>query len=227
MKPLKFRYIFHLPSQPPFTYDVDVDEDEMALIPTDGATPPAWTELSNCQCEHCPLHAEGAMYCPVAVNIAGVVEEFKDRVSYDRIRVQVITPERIYEKDVPMQYGVFSILGLIMATSDCPHMRFLKPLARFHLPFASAKETIARTVSMFLLRQYLKSRSSDDTQFDLSLLDQYYANVNLVNRGIVARIRSLGRGDAGPNAIIILHSLATLLSYNIADNLPEIEGLFR
>jgi len=220
MTPLKFRYVFHLPNKSPFVYDVDIDEDDMSFIAAGDSEPAAWTELDHCRCEHCPLSAQDTPHCPVAVNIAGVVEEFKDRVSYDQVRVQVITPERIYEKDVPMQYGVFSILGLIMATSDCPHMRF-------HLPFASAKETIARTASMFLLRQYLKSRKDDDTEFDLSLLDRYYANVNLVNRGIVARIRSLGRGDAAPNAIIILHSLATLLSYNIADNLPEIEGLFR
>ena len=114
-----------------------------------------------------------------------------------------------------------------MATSDCPHTRFLRPMARFHLPFASATETIVRTVSMFLLRRHFEAHESDEIRFDLAHLDDYYTALNNVNHGMVRRIRSIATGDADANAIIILHSLAVLLSQSIADELTNVADLFR
>ena len=37
-----------------------------------------------------------------------------------------------------------------MALSGCPVLEQLKPMARFHLPFASVEETIYRAASMYL-----------------------------------------------------------------------------
>ena len=55
-----------------------------------------------------------------------------------------------------VQMGVSSLLGVIMTTSGCPIMAQLKPMVRFHLPFASLEETIFRMVSMHLVAQYLR-----------------------------------------------------------------------
>jgi hypothetical protein len=212
---LNYRYEFRKGDAAPIRYDVAIDERL-----------PDWTRLEFQKCKHCPFQQETHPRCPVAANIAEVVESLKDKLSHDKVSVRVEAPERTYVKTVPMQEGIFSILGLIMATSDCPHMRFLKPLARFHLPFATIKEVITRTVSMFLLRCYLEARRDVPPRFDLARLDTAYANVSLVNEGIAARIRAISKGDAGLNAIVILHSLATLLSYDIGDNLAEIQPLF-
>ena len=114
-----------------------------------------------------------------------------------------------------------------MATSDCPYMRFLRPMARFHLPFASAMETIVRTVSMFLLRRYFEPRLDDALHFDLKNLDERYADVNAVNKGIVRRLQSVATGDADANAVIILHSLAVLLSQGLAQDLASVADIFR
>jgi hypothetical protein len=226
MATLTFHYIFGDGEPDAKHYEVVIDEATLSVIPERHETPPEWARLTHHQCENCPLNPEEHPYCPVAANIAHVAEEFHDQLSYDQKTVKVIAPERTYVKSVPLQYGIFSIFGLIMATSDCPHMRFLKPMARFHLPFASSTETIVRTVSMFLLRQYLRSKTRHQTDFDLSALDEAYASVNLVNKGMVGRIRSITTGDADANAIIILHSLATLLSQSLSDNLAEIEPIF-
>ncbi len=49
------------------------------------------------------------------------------------------------------QQAMSSVLGLIMATAGCPWTDRLRPMARFHLPFASDAETLYRSISMFLL----------------------------------------------------------------------------
>ena len=48
-----------------------------------------------------------------------------------------------------------SVLGLIMATAGCPWTDRFRPMARFHLPFASEAETVYRSVCMFLLAREL------------------------------------------------------------------------
>ena len=224
---LKFRYEFDLDDAETRSYDLQIDESDLRLVNAPSGDLPEWTELEFSKCEHCPLRAEDRSHYPIAVNIAQVAEEFHDRTSFEETEVRVIGPERTYAKRLPLQRGLFSILGLIMATSDCPHTRFLRPMARFHLPFASSMETIVRTVSMFLLRRHFESHANDEERFDLSQLDEHYAALNGVNRGIVERIRSIATGDADANAIIILHSLAVLLSQSLADELTEVAELFR
>ncbi len=53
------------------------------------------------------------------------------------------------------QQAMSSVLGLIMATAGCPWTDRLRPMARFHLPFASEAETVYRSVCMFLLARDL------------------------------------------------------------------------
>ena len=117
---------------------------------------PGWTKLLYHQCACCSLDSRNHSYCPIAINIAEVVESFKNINSSERCIVRCVTPERLYGKKTLVQDGLFSILGIIMATSNCPTMNFLKPMARFHLPFASTQETIFRATSIYLLRQYFE-----------------------------------------------------------------------
>ena len=56
-----------------------------------------------------------------------------------------------------MEIAIRSLIGLIMALSGCPHMEFFKPLARFHLPWASLEETTLRSASIYLLMQFFKN----------------------------------------------------------------------
>ena len=58
-------------------------------------------------------------------------------------------------RETSAQQAMSSVLGLIMATSGCPWTDRLRPMARFHLPFASEAETLYRSVGMFLLAREL------------------------------------------------------------------------
>ncbi|MEK7768273.1 MAG: hypothetical protein AAB286_00960, partial [Pseudomonadota bacterium] len=104
-------------------------------------------------CSNCPL-GDSVEYCPVAVNLSRVVETFRDNNSFEQTSVTVEAPERTYSKNVQLQKGISSLIGMIMVTSDCPIMDNLRPNARFHLPFATSMETFYRTVSMYFTAQY-------------------------------------------------------------------------
>ncbi|MDY6903220.1 MAG: hypothetical protein SWH61_00915 [Thermodesulfobacteriota bacterium] len=221
-----FIYEFHFKSGKKESFDVELDPDTISIVRPTPKEHPEWTKLDNEQCECCPLDAGHTPYCPIALNIGELVEAFKDSFSYDDCLVVCITPERSYQKETSVQEGLYSLLGIIMATSNCPVMSLFKPMARFHLPFSTIQESIIRSTSMYLLRQYFEYKKGNNPDLDMKQLDKHYANVQKVNKGILARIHSIAEKDADRNALIILNSLAQLFSVEIEDNLMSVAYLF-
>jgi hypothetical protein len=113
-----------------------------------------------------------------------------------------------------------------MTTSNCPVMDKLRPMARFHLPFASSIETFYRSVSAYLTAQFLLSRKGKEPDWNLSKLLEYYKAINLVNKGMSNRLAKATESDANVNAVVILHSFGDGISYFIQDGLEEIEPMF-
>ncbi|MFT7245118.1 MAG: hypothetical protein ACI82A_002483, partial [Candidatus Azotimanducaceae bacterium] len=62
--------------------------------------------------------------------------------------------------------------------------------------------------------------------FDLQRFKECYENLNVINNAMIQRIRGIGKGDIHPNAIVVLDSLATILSYEISDDLSSLEKYF-
>lgn len=186
-----------------------------------------WTRLYFYQCSHCPLTVGNHSRCPIAVNMEQLVTFFKDEISYGDCVAKVITKQRIFVHKVKVQEGLYSIFGLIMATSGCPHMGFLKPMAYFHLPFASVEETVVRSTSLYLLKQYFRLKDSKEPDWKLENLAQHYQQVHLVNAGILDRIRSLKKkGEADVNALVILDSFAMNLDFKISESLEDYQSIF-
>ena len=125
-----------------------------------------------------------------------------------------------------MQKGLSSILGLLMATSGCPIMDFLRPLARFHLPFASIEESVFRSVTAYLLRQYFLNDENKKADFELNNIIHHYNVVKQVNRGILDRVRYVGERDADKNAIVTLNSLSQILEMEVETNLESLRHFF-
>ena len=186
----------------------------------------AWTNLDYEKCGHCPLTEEEHPECPVARNLEPIVDDFQDEKSFENVDVEVITTERTCRKNVALQDGLYSLMGLIMATSDCPHLEFLRPMARFHLPFSSSKETTVRSVSFYLMRQYFTRKENRKPDYDLEELQALYDAVGEVNLGMAARLRSASESDAHPNAIVVLDIFGQLLSDQITKQLPDFKALF-
>jgi len=231
MSNLTITYEFEFQNGEKFVYPLKLDKETVSLISDRKAPLPPWTKLEHFQCVVCPLLKEKEPYCPIAVNIADLIEHFKDIQSTEHVQITVYTEERTYRKEAPAQKGLSSIFGIIMATSNCPIMNFLKPMARYHLPFSTDEETIIRSVSMYLLSQYFIAKKKEQPDLSLDHLDHAYSMVQKVNRGICNRISSVVResksqGDAVNNAVIILDAFSHLLKIEIEQKLDSFATLF-
>lgn len=227
MKPIEISYELQFEDGRTKNYEVKIDPTDFTYILPQDALKPEWAKLDNNKCKNCPLNSAQSPYCPVALNVAQMVEDFKNHFSDSIAVARVTTPERIYEKTLDMQKAIFSIFGLVMATSPCPHMTFLRPMARFHLPFATSEETLVRSISMYLLRQYFVAKEGGQPDLSLKGLEEKYNHLQTVNTGILDRIRSIIVQDADANAMVILHSIALRLTMSIGTNLANLQPYFK
>ncbi len=223
---IRFHYTFQFPNGTAKEFEVCLNADTLELQPPTVAPKPAWTKLKYFQCANCPL-GDDVEYCPVAVNLATLVETFKDSISFEDTTVRVRTAERIYEKQAPLQKGLSSIIGIYMVTSNCPVLDMLRPNVRFHLPFASMNETMYRAVSMYLMAQYFSMRKGKEPDWELKRLGEIYASVATVNQGMSERLRQATTEDANANAVIILSTQGGMVSTYMEESLVEMENLFR
>jgi hypothetical protein len=220
-------YQFKFPDGHKRRYQLTFDKQNTLLIPQQKEMASDWTRLDFYQCSHCPLTVDDHSRCPITVNMEQLITFFKDEISYSDCVAKVITKQRIFVHKVKVQEGLYSIFGLIMATSGCPHMGFLKPMAYFHLPFASVEETVVRSTSLYLLKQYFRLKDSKKPDWKLENLAQHYQQVHLVNAGILDRIRSLKKkGEADVNALVILDSFAMNLDFKISESLEDYQSIF-
>src|SRR5580698_3254422 len=158
--PLRIRYRFDLPDGSQKTLDFLFDATSFRLSNHPPQDPPFWTELKFNQCANCPLSSERHTHCPAALQMAAALEPLNALVSFDTVGVTVVQAERTVHAETTAQQAMSSVLGLIMATAGCPWTDRLRPMARFHLPFANEAETVYRSVSMFLLSRELAGQGA-------------------------------------------------------------------
>ena len=223
---LKIIYSFRFQSGLIKEFPIVLDRETLCFITKDVPTPPVWTELNYNKCSVCTLDEGLNKHCPVALNLVQINEAFKESYSYEDVNISVITEERRYSKDTSLQEGLSALLGIIMVTSGCPIMEYLKPMVRFHLPFATLVETVFRMSSMYFMSQFflgLKGRP-----FDLSLdgLKKIYAKVSEVNRDFSQRLADAASKDAHINALVNLDCFATIIPLQAEETLKEIESYF-
>lgn len=204
-------YAYKFGDSPVIKFELLLDDETLALVPGNCQSLPDWTLLDNNTCSTCPLDLRAHRHCPVAANLSGIVEKFKPFTSHDRVSVVVMVEERTYAKDTTVQMGLSPLLGIIMTTSGCPIMEQLKPMVRFHLPFASLDETIFRMVSMHLVAQYLRSQEGKDADWTLEGLTRIYAQVAQVNRDFVGRLLGAAKNDVNVNALVNLDAFAKMV----------------
>jgi hypothetical protein len=220
---LRIRYDFDLPDGSKKHIDLRFDAKDFRLTNEVPPEPPFWTELKFSQCANCPLNSEEHPHCPSALHMAPAVELLKELVSFDTVGVTVTQAERTVHAQTSAQQALSSVLGLIMATSGCPWTDRLRPMARFHLPFASEAETVYRSVCMFLLARHLKA--VDDASGFAQLKD-LYDNLHVVNRDMSRRLGAATRTDPARNAMALLDSYTTLLPAALESSLQELKPLF-
>jgi hypothetical protein len=226
MKTIVIQYCFRLPDHSSEDFKLELDPRNLELTGNIPQSLPAWTELDFHQCPHCPLEVVTDPYCPLAANLVNIVQRFDGLISYDKIRVDVITQERRISQHTTAQKGISSMMGLVIATCGCPHTAFFKAMGRFHLPLASSEETIFRATSMYLLAQYFLKMEGRHADFELGGLTKIYNNMQIVNVAIANRLRSTSMSDSLINAIVILDNFAKSLPYAIEKSLKNFRHLF-
>ncbi|HAR45878.1 MAG: hypothetical protein A2X56_03925 [Nitrospirae bacterium GWC2_57_13] len=223
---IRIKYTYTFGDGTSRSFPLALDATTLAFIPQAKVEPPLWTLLSINKCSNCPLDEQRHTYCPVALNLSGIVQQFKDFISHERVAVQVAVEERAYAKETTMQQGLSPLLGIIMTTSGCPVMEPLKPMVRFHLPFASLTETIFRMVSMYLVAQYFRQQSGMPAELGIEGLKKIYGQVNLVNRDFAKRLRAAAEKDANVNALVILDCFAAMLPLAAEETLEQVRDSF-
>ena len=137
-----------------------------------------------------------------------------------------MTDQRTVVAERPLQDAMASIMGLIGATSGCPHLDFFRPMARFHLPFASEQETLVRAFSIHLLGEYLRAGGEGEIAIGVQGLNTRYRAVATVNQSMAERLRAAFERDAGVNAIVILDTFARAVPFVVEEALRELRPLF-
>jgi hypothetical protein len=219
-------YKFTLPDNTEEVFELAFDEQRIEIINDFKEPPPPWTELEHHQCPHCPLRSEDHPFCPVALNLTTAIDRFDHLMSFDKILVNVISPERHVTYKTSAQEGISSLMGLLIAGSSCPVTHFFKPMARFHLPFANKDETLWRAAATFLLARYFTDRGLQKSDMDLQGLVSIYDNVTILNDYMVERVRSVTSKDSAVNALVHLDVFAKFLTPPLEDTLNQIRPIF-
>ncbi len=225
------RFVYSIKTQrpDPLVYEIELDEQTLEMISRPDETEPEWTHLEYKQCDHCPLTTKTHKFCPIALNIHHLINAFKTFQSIEKCEVTVYAEERVYYKATDIQSGLGALFGLIMATSGCPTMNFLKPMARFHLPFATLPETIFRSLGSYLIGEFINGRIKND-HLSEGLMARY-TTINSLNSFMLKRIDHLlnqkDSQDADQNAIVVLDTLGQLLSLELDDKVSILQNLYK
>jgi len=223
---MNYIYKFEFPDRPLEEFVIDIAACAPNIQSSAPDELPEWTKLSFKICPHCPLDKNEITYCPLALHIAGIIDRFEELISFHKTTITVTTDDRTYTCSTTIQQGLSSLLGLVIATSGCPHTEFLRPMAHFHLPVSTPEETIYRAVGMYFIGQFFHPPADEKDKLNLSNLNKLYANVETVNMHIAARLRTVTKRDAPINAIVLLDNLAKSMNIAIEEQLEEIRHLW-
>ncbi len=183
-----------------------------------------WTELGYCQCSNCPLNKAEHKHCPAALDIQQVVKDFQAQPAFQKVNVKVIGTDRNYEKRTGLEEGLRSLMGLILATSQCPILAELKPMAIHHLPFSSSDEFIMRSVSIYLLHQYFNLRAHQEPDWELIGLVERNKRLQLVNQALWQRIHSACESDSNLKALLSFFSMSSSVSFSLESQLQKLKS---
>ena len=226
--PITYNYKFIFKDEVEKEFNIVLDRVTLNIIQTGNKIKPEWTKLSCFKCPNCILDKTKHEYCPVAVNMVEVIDYFSNLASKESVAVIVTSEERKYRKRVTLQQGVSSLIGIYMVTSGCPILEKLKPMVRFHLPFASIEETKYRAISMYLLAQYFLYQQGSQPDWDLKELAEAYENISVVNENFCKRLRTIEGKDATLNAVVVLDIFAAGVNFSIDSRMvDDLDYLFK
>lgn len=223
MNPQAVEYRITFDDEHAFNYKIELERAPLStrqLIPLSD-----WTNLEHHRCSNCPLNASEHKTCPAAADLQPVVEDFKGLPAFKKAWVNVRASEREYSKLANLEEALRSLLGVIMATSACPILSRLKPMAHSHLPFASNTEFTLRTISMYVMCEYFNMREGKEPDWQLHKLTDDFKALQLVNQALWHRIHDVCAGDTNLKAFLSFFSMSSSMTYSLDTQLHKIRSL--
>ncbi len=208
-------YVFHLESGEEHCFEVDLNR------PAASGELPDWTLLDTHKCGNCPLASAPGARCPAAADLVPIVARFSALASIDNVDVRVVRSQYEVHKHTDTQTALSALMGLILATSACPILSRMRPLAHLHLPFPTETEAVYRVVTMHLLGCYLAGKPAD-----LGELTVLFEELGKLNEAFASRLKRAIQRDASINALVVLHSRSLVASFSLDEKLDEIRAWF-
>lgn len=221
---IQYRLLFADGSEKEF--DLHLRSDSLIPVGWVPSKPPQWAALSYHQCNNCPLNPEKVSYCPAALSLAKMVELCRDLDLLDSVTLKVTTAGRVVMLTTTVQKAIGSFIGLLMATSDCPHASFFRPVARYHLPLATEGETMYRAVSSYLLAQHFRHQGGQEAGFDLQGLIDIYQNLETVNTTLSGRLKASGEAGVVAKCMMEWDVFSGMFPLRVEELLKELRPLF-
>lgn len=221
--PIHYEFRFDDGTRASFT--ARLNPKTLELVDPPASPMPDWARLDRDRCSLCTL-PDSEPWCPTAAHLAAVVDRFGQTFSYTEAEVRVLVPEREFARRAAVQDSLCSLIGVYMVSSGCPVLAALRPMVRFHLPFATELETTWRAASMYLIAQFLRSRSGLPAEPGLKGLVEAYARIEEVNYAFAQRLRRAAGQDANVNALVRLDLFAKTVPNTLTQGLEEMRDLF-
>ena len=222
---MHIKYVFSFENGIDEVFDLKFDNAWEHIIEEDASALPAWTELEYNKCPNCPISSADRPRCPAAVSLVDFAKRLGKIVSFEKVQLAVLTDERWVVQNTTAQRAMGSLMGLLLATSGCPITAYMRPMARFHLPLSNDLETAYRAVGMYLVGQYLRYKTIQDSDFNLKGLINIYDELHEINIAIAQRLKDSGVVTE-VNALVMLDLFAQGIPNSIEDRLPEFDYLF-
>ncbi|MDD3050773.1 MAG: hypothetical protein PHR06_06455 [Candidatus Cloacimonetes bacterium] len=217
--PICYEYIFKFTDGEQKSFKAELDYETLELINTNrnNSEETDWLKLSYFKCPNCTLKADEHRNCPVAESLNDIIKFFGQYYSTEQVEVTVVSENRDYFKKTSLQRGISSLMGIYTVTSGCPILAKLKPMVRYHLPFASMEETMYRGLSMYLVDQFYRLKEEKSVDWSLTGLAELYNNVHICNETFFQRLKNAASKDANLNALIILDTFASFIHLSVDD----------
>lgn len=208
-------------------FNFDLDADTIALLNEAPSALPEWTKLEFCKCMNCPLDSDVISHCPAATSFIPVVNQFSKLTSDIEMEVETVVAGRRIIQIAKARRAISSIIGLLFASSGCPHTIHFRPMVRYHIPLSSDNETMMRAASMYTLAQYFKFKRGEKPDLELKGLKNIYEELQIVNRTMAERLQAADGADTSINAMILLDMYSRTMPYEIEDSLKDLQYLFK
>jgi hypothetical protein len=216
-------YRFHFENGEEKLFKLEIDTETLSLVTNFSNEMPEWSRVERIGCSACSAIET---HCKLAKTIGFFIRQFDNIPSYQKVKVIVETENRTYFKETSVQAGVGGIFGILMSTSSCPILGKLKPMVRYHLPFADIEETEYRVFSMYMLAQYFRLKKGLKPDLDMNHLKDTYDEIRKINQKIAKAIADLEKTDTSINAVVALNNYADSVTFTLEDKLENIERLF-